>query len=170
MDAELNKLEEELKKLSPLGMPDDMISRLDSAMARWHEHVPVEEKIVPLNQDPAESTGNWLGWRSVAAVAVMGAGVAFISGGGNPPANPSVASSMSEARVGISTAAFTPSDARAKILSTNDVGVIWTKSGQAVRCMEVNATNTVYFQNEEGEQVIVEQPTREVVFLPAKID
>ncbi|MDG1071610.1 MAG: hypothetical protein P8P32_08360, partial [Akkermansiaceae bacterium] len=115
-------------------------------------------------------TGNWLGWRSVAAVAVMGAGVAFISGGGNPPENPSVASSMSEAPVGISTAAFTPSDARAKILSTNDVGVIWTKSGQAVRCMEVNATNTVYFQNEEGEQVIVEQPTREVVFLPAKID
>lgn len=170
MDAELNKLEEELKKLSPLGMPDDMISRLDSAMARWHEHVPVEEKIVPLNQEPAESTGNWLGWRSVAAVAVMGAGVAFISGGENLPANPSVASSMNEARVGISTAAFTPSDAQAKILSTNDVGVIWTKSGQAVRCMEVNATNTVYFQNEEGEQVIVEQPTREVVFLPAKID
>ena len=170
MDAELNKLEEELKKLSPLGMPDDMIARLDSAMARWHEHVPVEEKIVPLKQEPAESTGNWLGWRSVAAVAVMGAGVAFISGGENPPANPSVASSMNEARVGISTAAFTPSDARAKILSANDVGVIWTKSGQAVRCMEVNATNTVYFQNEEGEQVIVEQPTREVVFLPAKID
>ena len=170
MDAELNKLEEKLKKLSPLGMPDDMISRLDSAMARWHEHVPVEEKIVPLNQEPAESTGNWLGWRSVAAVALMGAGVAFISGGGNPPENPSVASSMSKARVGISTAAFTPSDARAKILSTNDVGVIWTKSGQAVRCMEVNATNTVYFQNEEGEQVIVEQPTREVVFLPARID
>ena len=73
MDAELNKLEEELKKLSPLGMPDDMISRLDSAMARWHEHVPVEEKIVPLNQEPAAATGNWLGWRSVAAVAVMGA-------------------------------------------------------------------------------------------------
>ena len=170
MDAELNKLEEELKKLSPLGMPDDMISRLDSAMARWHEHVPVEEKIVPLKQESAAPTGNWLGWRSVAAVAVMGAGVALISGGGNPPANPSVALSMSETRAGISTAAFTPSDARAKILSTNDVGVIWTKSGQAVRCMEVNATNTVYFQNKEGEQVIVEQPTREVVFLPAKID
>ena len=100
----------------------------------------------------------------------MGAGGARLAGGGTPPANPSVALSMSETRAGISTAAFTPSDARAKILSTNDVGVIWTKSGQAVRCMEVNATNTVYFQNKEGEQVIVEQPTREVVFLPAKID
>ena len=64
MDAELNKLEEELKKLSPLGMPDDMISRLDNAMARWHEQVPVEEKIVPLNQEPEkkETTG-WAGAR-----------------------------------------------------------------------------------------------------------
>ena len=107
MDAELNKLEEELKKLSPQGMPDDMISRLDSAMARWHEHVPVEEKIVSLNPEPAESTGNWLGWRSVAAVAVMGAAVALVTGGGYSPVNPPVATSMSENHPGVTTVAFT---------------------------------------------------------------
>jgi len=170
MDAELNKLEEELKKLSPLGMPDDMISRLDNAMARWHEHVPVEEKIVPLKPDPAELTGNWLGWRSVATVALMGAGVAFLSGGRDSHASTPSVSTMNQTRPGISTAAFTPSDARAKIHSTNDVGVIWTKTGQALRCMEVNATNTVYFQNGKGERVILKQPTKEVVYIHTKID
>ncbi|MDA7881920.1 hypothetical protein N9A94_06405 [Akkermansiaceae bacterium] len=173
MDAELNKLEEELKKLSPLGMPDDMISRLDNAMARWHEQVPVEEKIVPLTQElVAEKSGNWLGWRSVAAVAVMGAGVALLSDGGTPPADSTNALASDQARpgTGISTAAFTPSDARAKFISANDVGVYWTESGQPVRCMEVNTTNTVYFQNEKGEKVIIEKPVKEVLFVPANID
>ena len=136
MDAELNKLEEELKKLSPLGMPDDMISRLDNAMARWHEQVPVEEKIVPLNQEPEEEKrNNWLGWRSVAAVAVMGAGLAFVSNGTSLTEDPPVvnsASNNSNSYGGIATTAFTPSDARARVTSHNNVGVIWTQSGQPI--------------------------------------
>ena len=47
-NPELSNLEESLKGLIPHGVPEDMIQRLDRAMLRWHEEVPVEEKVVPI--------------------------------------------------------------------------------------------------------------------------
>ncbi|MDA7497641.1 hypothetical protein N8465_01080 [Akkermansiaceae bacterium] len=50
LDTDLSDLEESLRRLVPYGVPENLISRLDDAMARWHEEVPVDEKIVEINR------------------------------------------------------------------------------------------------------------------------
>ena len=67
-DTELSDLEECLRRLVPYGVPENLISRLDDAMARWHEEVPIDEKIVEINPDVKRSSSSWYGIRSVAAV------------------------------------------------------------------------------------------------------
>lgn len=169
-DPELAELEESLRCLSPNGMPDDLIARLDSAMQRWHEAVPVEEKVIALHPQE-KSSGNWLGFRSVAAVGVLGALSALMWNGSSQ--GEAVAESP---RIPVLTnGAVTPvqfvsRDARASVISTNDHGVIWTKGGQPLRCIEVEVNNSLEFVNENGDRLILEEPKREVRFVPAKFN
>ena len=169
-DTELSALEEGLRGLVPYGVPEDMIAQLDEAMSSWHEEVPVEEKIVPIAPQPERQTSSWFGLRSVAAVSLLGAGVAFITSG--QPRNPVAGSRRIPDLTNGNTApaVFTPKDARASVVSANDHGVIWTKSGRPVRCLEVHVSNKVQFVNERGEKLTVEQPKREVRFTPVKFD
>lgn len=169
-DSELSTLEESLRGLVPYGVPEDMISRLDEAMARWHEEVPVEEKIVAINPEVEGRRSAWLGVRSVAAVAVLGAGAAILSS--NPFSQPEpVAERIPDLTNGHTAPVFfTPKDARASVVSAKDHGVIWTKDGQPLRCLEVHVNNELQFVNERGEKLIIEQPKREVTFTPVKFD
>ena len=78
-DTELSDLEECLRRLVPYGVPENLISRLDDAMARWHEEVPIDEKIVEINPGVKSCSSSWYGIRSVAAVAILGACAAILS-------------------------------------------------------------------------------------------
>ena len=170
-DPELASLEESLRRLAPLGMPEDIISRLDEAMQRWHEKVPVEEKVVPMHPARLPEKNAWLGIRSVAAVGFLGAALAFYASGvksgdqvADSPRIPVLTNGA------IADASFVPRDARASVVSANDHGVVWTKSGQAVRCVEVELKNSLEFENESGERIIIEKPKHEVRFFPLKFD
>ncbi|MDC0302631.1 hypothetical protein OAL23_00525 [bacterium] len=169
-DTELSALEEGLRGLVPYGVPEDMISRLDDAMARWHEEVPVEEKIVAIHPDIVDRRSSWVGVRSVAAVAVLGAGAAILSS--NPFSQPEpVAERIPDLTNGnTAPVVFTPKDARASVVSAKDHGVVWTKGGQPLRCLEVQMSNELQFVNERGEKLIIGQPKREVTFTPVKFD
>ena len=71
MDDELRAIEDQLEQLSPTAMPDDMLARMEAAMDRWHESVPVEEKIVafePIQQEKGRLR-LFNTWASAAAVA-----------------------------------------------------------------------------------------------------
>lgn len=166
----LSSLEEGLRGLVPFGVPEDMISRLDEAMSRWHEEVPVEEKIISIHQEKKEKRAHWVGLRSVATVALLGAGVALL------PHDFSGSPAATTQRIPVLTngnnlpAVFTPDDARASVVSANDRGVVWTKNGQPLRCVEVRVNNEVQFVNERGEKLILEQPKTEVRFTPVKFD
>ncbi len=174
LHPELSSLEESLRGLSPHGMPEDMISRLDQAMSRWHEEVPVEEKVVSMTPDTeAASKKSWFGLRSAAAVGLLGAAMAFFFTGPQPSGE--VAKTpripvLTDGRSGQVNAAFSPSDARAAVVSTNDHGVVWTKGGQPLRCVELRSKKQVEFVNERGERLFIEQPAREVRFIPVKFD
>lgn len=169
-DIELAALEESLRGLVPYGVPEGMISRLDDAMARWHEDVPVEEKIVAINSELVNRRSSWLGVRSVAAVAVLGAAAAILSS--NPFSQPEpVAERIPDLTNGnTAPVVFTPKDARASVVSAKDHGVVWTKGGQPLRCLEVQMSNELQFVNERGEKLIIGQPKREVTFTPVKFD
>ena len=168
--TELSALEEGLKGLVPYGVPEDMISRLDEAMSHWHEEVPVEEKIIPIHQERSEKRASWIGFRSVAAVALLGAGIAWMpqSYFSKPAATTQRIPVLNASHT--SPAVFTPNNARASVVSANDLGVVWTKSGQPLRCLEVRVNNEVQFVNERGEKLILEQPKVEVRFTPEKLD
>ncbi|MFT6178924.1 MAG: hypothetical protein ACJAQT_001354 [Akkermansiaceae bacterium] len=169
-DTELAALENTLRRLVPYGVPEDMISRLDSAMSRWHEVVPVEEKIVSIHPEPARQSSSWFGLRSAAAVGLLGAGVAFLTSG-NEPAPMAEAQRIPIVSDGMTShAVFTPNDARASLVSSSDHGVVWTKAGQPVRCTEIHLTNQFRFVNERGERLILEQPKREVRFTSIRFD
>ena len=167
---ELSSLEESLRVLVPYGVPENMISRLDEAMSRWHEEVPVDEKIVSINQAPSEKRAHWIGLRSVATVALLGAGVAFMPQDffNRPPATTQRIPVLTAGNT--SPAVFTPNNARASVVSASDHGVVWTKNGQPLRCLEVHVNNELQFVNERGEKLILKQPKTEVRFTPEKLD
>lgn len=169
-DPELLELEEGLRMLSPNGIPDDLISRLDQAMQRWHEEVPVAEKVVPMR--PAADSGSaWFGLRSVAAVGILGAAMAFMWNGDKPSDDVANAPRIPVLTNGaVTPAAFVSRDARASVVSANDHGLVWTKGGQALRCLEFEVNNSLEFVNENGDLLVIEKPNREVRFVPAKFD
>lgn len=172
LNGELADLEETLRELLPHGMPENMIGRLDEAMSRWHEKVPVEEKVVPLIQVTERSSKVSFRprWRAVAAVALMGVGAAFLTS--QNPADPS----LTKKRIPVSVEAdstpvvFTPDDARSLVLATNDHGVVWTENGLPVRCLEREVKKEVSFTGERGEQLTIARPVREVMFMVEKLD
>ena len=169
-DPELLELEEGLRMLSPNGMPEDLIARLDQAMQRWHEEVPVEEKVIPMRPREDARSG-WFGLRSVAAVGILGGAMAFMWTGGKPVGDLANAPRIPVLTNGaVTPAAFVSRDARSSVVSANDHGLVWTKGGQALRCLEVEVNNSLEFVNEDGDLLIIERPNREVRFVPAKFD
>ena len=170
LDTDLSDLEESLRRLVPYGVPENLISRLDDAMARWHEEVPIDEKIVEINGGAKKERSSFSGIRSVAAVAILGAVAAIFSS--NLFTEPDrVAERIPDLTNGLATpVVFIPKDARASVVSAKDHGVVWTKGGQPLRCLEVHVNNKLQFVNERGEKLIIEQPKREVTFTPVKFD
>lgn len=170
-DPELTDLEEGLRGLAPFGMPDDLIARLDQAMQRWHEDVPIEEKIIPMHP-ASEAKSHWFGLRSVAAVAVLGAAVALIPG----TLKKSDSAVADSPRIPVTTvdaiapASFVSRDAHSSVVSANDHGVIWTKNGKALRCLEVEVKDSLEFVNDDGDHLFIEKPKHEVRFVPLNFD
>lgn len=170
LDTDLSDLEESLRRLVPYGVPENLISRLDDAMSRWHEEVPVDEKIVEISRGVKRGKSSFSGIRSVAAVAILGAVVAIFSS--NIFYEPDrVAERIPDLTNGLTTpVVFIPKNAHASVVSAKDHGVVWTKGGQPLRCLEVHVNNKLQFVNERGEKLIIEQPKREVTFTPVKFD
>jgi hypothetical protein len=139
-------------------------------MSRWHEEVPVDEKIVEISRGVKRGKSSFSGIRSVAAVAILGAVVAIFSS--NIFYEPDrVAERIPDLTNGLTTpVVFIPKNARASVVSAKDHGVVWTKGGQPLRCLEVHVNNKLQFVNERGEKLIIEQPKREVTFTPVKFD
>ncbi|MDG1976728.1 MAG: hypothetical protein P8I39_09325 [Akkermansiaceae bacterium] len=170
LDTDLSDLEEGLRRLVPYGVPENLISRLDDAMSRWHEEVPVDEKIVEISRGVKRGKSSFSGIRSVAAVAILGAVVAIFSSN-NFYEPDRVAERIPDLTNGLTTpVVFIPKNARASVVSAKDHGVVWTKGGQPLRCLEVHVNNKLQFVNERGERLIIEQPKREVTFTPVKFD
>lgn len=171
LNGELLALEESLRDLVPHGMPENMIGRLDEAMSRWHEKVPLEEKVIQMiPKEPVAKKSLRPEWRSVAAVALLGVGAAFLTSQdlASPPTTVKRVPVVNAGHT--SPVVFTPGEARSSVVSANDRGVVWTKDGLPVRCLEVEVRNEVSFNGERGEKLTFEQPKRQVMFAPVKLD
>ncbi|MBK1853920.1 hypothetical protein JO972_03035 [Verrucomicrobiaceae bacterium 5K15] len=99
-DEELQSLESHLGQLAPAGMSADLVTRMAEAMDRWHEYVPLEEKLVPFGDhdeplsEPAAETivpmrrksSSYGMYAAAAAVALLGAAAALVMPHMNQPA------------------------------------------------------------------------------------
>lgn len=176
MDDELRVIEDQLEQLSPAVMPDDMLARMEQAMERWHESVPVEEKIVAF--EPAQQEKGRLRffntWASAAAVALIGAASYLVFNGGSTtePAivnqDVLVADPIVQNIQNVIPASNSRFDTHVKRAS-NDV-ITYDAKGRAMRLMQVEFEDEVTVLGRDGKVYKVKQPRIEYYAVPVEIN
>ncbi len=181
------ELEQHLGQLAPSPMPDDIIERMVKAMDRWHEQVPVEEKVVPFgNQPPTAGKrkktfgGGMLA--SAAAVALLGAVTALMfphfSGESRSPvaaatagASENITASAVSSRPSVAAPApareawLVPDSLSHNVTNTTSEGVIMAENTPH-RCIRVDYVDRVKVQDEDGREIIVRRPGVKYLMLP----
>ena len=181
MDDELRVIEDQLEQLSPAAMPDDMLARMEQAMERWHESVPVVEKIVAF--EPAQQEKGRLQlfntWASAAAVALIGAVsyIVFNSGSTTEPTmvNQGVLVSDPIARLvpaeniqNIVPASNSQFDTHVKSASKD--AITYDAKGRAMRLLQVEFEDEVTVRGRDGKVYKVKQPRIEYYAVPVEIN
>jgi|GEM_PF-513609 len=184
-DSDLIKL---LEGLTPSQTSPDLISRMDRAMANWHESVPVEEKVIEMKRSPKSE--NFLGWKSAAAVAALGAVMAFTTTGeqssgvneivngmegiSSPGLNglePELARSHSRnIRPASYDGAFKQHESRTELIDSTERGLLWAPDGSLLGCLEVKVTSQLDFRNDRGEGLVIKKPGTKIILKPLKVD
>ena len=180
MDDELGEIENQLEQISPAVMPDDMLARMEQAMERWHESVPLEEKIVAF--EPAQQEKGRLKffntWASAAAVALIAATSYLVYNDGGSPeaimanqdemiADPLAQVVQSPNIKHVVPASNTRFDTQVKRAS-NDA-ITYDGQGRAMRLMQVEFEDEVTVRGRDGKIYKVKQPRIEYYAVPVEI-
>ena len=181
-DGSLDQLEAHLGQLAPATMPTDMLGRMARAMDLWHEHVPVEEKVVAFgatNPAPARRQFGAGMLAAAAAVALLGAVTALVlprflgpaqaTGGvvvtADPVIEPGFAvTSVVEPR----DAWLLPGSLSHKVTNTSDRGIVMTRDNTPHRCVRVDYMDLIKVQDEEGREIEIERPSVDIMLLPVE--
>lgn len=192
--GDLDDLEIHLEQLAPASMPDDILGRMVRAMDRWHEHVPVEEKVVPFGEggenektqlpSRKQSGGGMLA--AVATVALLGAVTALVMphvsnqpGSSDPGSSmsPVVGSPVSEpidsnvgaiSHVAPREAWLVPDALSHKVTNTSDNGVVMTRDNTPHRCIRVDYVDRIKMQDDQGREIEIERPGVDFMLLPVE--
>jgi len=170
MDAELKKFEEELERLSPAGMPDGLISRMEAAMEGWQGREESVQKVVPF---PGGSAGKGVGrkgslWAAAAAVALLGAAAALLVPSGEPT---QIGTAILPEDADFLEASFEPVNARQNIINASDQGVVMTNDARPHRAVRLECVDHIEFRNDAGQKLRVEAlPRVRIVLIPVWTD
>ena len=188
--AEFDDLEIHLEQMAPASMPEDMLGRMVRAMDRWHEHVPVEEKVVPFGENADAQNLNQKSGRkaygggmiaAAAAVAMLGAVAALVL----PRVMNSSESNNSVVVVGDDSiggsnsmgsvvnqphdAWLVPDSLSHNVTNTRDQGVVMSRDNTPHRCIRVDYINKMKVQDDEGREIEIERPGSNYMLLPVEI-
>lgn len=178
MDAELERFEAELERLSPGSLPDGLIARMEAAMEGWEEvaeGVSREiDKVVPfpLLEDQGEGKEHGRGslWAAAATVALLGA-VAGILLSATPRGGERSERGMALAPVeGVSNVEFAPRAAKRRILDSSDRDIIVTDGAKAYRVSRLNYVDRYEFLGGNGEKMHFEFPAVNFRVVPVRTD
>ncbi|PQJ27743.1 hypothetical protein [Rubritalea profundi] len=180
MDEELRAIEDQLEQLSPAAMPDDMLARMEQAMERWQETVPVEEKIVAFEPVKLEKGRMrfFNTWASAAAVALIAATSYIVFNSGTTtestivnqdgpivdPITQLVPTQNIQNVVPASNSQFGTQVKRA----SNDV-ITYDAKGRPMRLMQVEFEDEVTIRGRDGKIYKVKQPRIEYYAVPVEI-
>jgi hypothetical protein len=180
MDDELRAIEDQLEQLSPTAMPDDMLARMEAAMDRWHESVPVEEKIVafePIQQEKGRLR-LFNTWASAAAVALIGAAsfIVFNSGAPTEPTLADTATLVADPIVQLvptenvqNVVSSSNSQFGTQVKSASKDVISYDAKGRAMRVMQVEFEDEVTIRGRDGKVYKVKQPRIEYYAVPVEI-
>lgn len=168
MDGELKQFEEDLERLAPAGLPEGLISRMEAAMAGWQDAESEEEKVVPFPKVEEERQGGSSRgfWSAAAAVALLGAVVAFMlpdNNSGNSVAGPAAAPNYAAV-------SFEPTNLDRNIVQASDGGVVFTNDDRPHRLVRVEYVDHLEYRNAAGAELHVEKPTVKFVLIPVETD
>mgnify|MGYP007122431977 CR=1 FL=1 len=188
---DLDDLEIHLGQMAPASMPEDILGRMARAMDRWHEHVPVEEKVVPFGENEGESEeatpshkrpsrkrygGGMLA--AAAAVAILGAVTALVmpkfmnaSDVGESVAtikNTVVPDRQISAFAEPRDAWIVPDSLSHKVTNTSDRGVVMSRDNTPHRCIRVEYVDRIKVQDEEGREIEIERPGVNIMLMPVE--
>lgn len=174
--AELDDLEQQLSQLGGSAMSEGMITRMADAMDRWHEELPVEEKLVPFGNEgkgvqKASKSG---AWAAAAAVALLGVLSALVlpSFDTNKVAQLDSTNSVSTASL-VRTSAprdawVVPDSFTHKVTNTTDSGIVMSEGNKPCRSIRVEYVDTVKVLDDQGREIEIMRPGVEVVLLPVE--
>ena len=181
MDNDLKEIESQLEKLSPTGMPSDMVARMAEAMDRWQESVPVEEKIVPFQSVAEKSevkSSRFNIWASAAAVALMGAvGSVVMMDAGMEVSNgivsvdtdsvgddSNLAAGDDKNVISVSNGSFD-----SQIVEKPSQKIVYDADGRPQRLVRVEFIDRVTMDGSNGEKLTVEKPSVEYYMVPLEV-
>ena len=189
---DLDELEIHLEQIAPATMPEDMLGRMVRAMDLWHEHVPVEEKVVPFSESRGESRGEreeaapsrkqYGGGMiaAAAAVAMLGAVTALVlprfmndSGANTPPViSTHIPDVDSDNTVMVDAAPrdawLLPDSLSHKVTNTSDHGVVMTSDNTPHRVIRVDYVDRIMMQDDEGREIEIKRPGIDYMLLPVE--
>lgn len=193
---ELNELENHLELLSPAGLSQDVLSRMTEAMDRWHEHVPVDDKVLLFEQpasvpapvqkpkEVAKSGSNM--YAAVAAVALLGAAAALMVPKLDQTSTSAVASGNTTIQplLGLSSDAVTnmdivedtlsntsdvwlvPDSLSHNVTNTSDAGVLMSRDNVPHRRIRIDYVDRVTVLNKEGREIEINRPGIQYMLIP----
>jgi len=185
---DLDDLEIHLEQIAPATMPEDMLGRMVRAMDLWHEHVPVEGKVVPFGEsggereEAAPSRRQYGGGMiaAAAAVAMLGAVTALVlprfmneSGANTPPVvstNTPAVDSGNTVMVDATPrdAWLLPDSLSHKVTNTSDHGVVMTSDNTPHRVIRVDYEDCIMMQDDEGREIEIKRPGVDYMLLPVE--
>jgi len=166
MNSEYQQIEKMLEGLTPARVPDELVTRIESEAAAGRFGSDEGAKVVPFPSDPRRVTRvpapkqNWT-WVAVAAVAVLGAVIAWVM--------PDRKDHATAASVG-ERSTFTANTARSGVKDVRDEGVVWAAAGRPMRKVRVVYRDRVTLRNARGELVELEMPRIEYILVPERVD
>jgi hypothetical protein len=181
LDNELREIEAQLASLSPNKMPDDILKRMEQAMAAWEEHVPYAEKIVPFNgtsHSPnirAPKKINLNTWGMAAAIALT-TGLVAIFSSGEPQEKVITANAVNSKSAPIEnlvTNTSTPElseELSRNITHASNEGITFAgKDESPFKVLRIEYTEKTITKKKDGKQVITKKPCVEHVLVPVPI-
>ena len=180
-DSGFEELEDQLAQLGGATMSEEMITRMANAMDRWHEELPVEEKLVPFDADEkaiervAKKTSRKPMWAAAAAVALLGILSALVipeaSNQGFAGSNfigavqPAAVKTSAPRNVWV-----VPDSLTHRVTNTTESGIVMSENDTLHRHIRIEYLDTIKVLDDQGREIEIERPGVEVVLLPVVTD
>lgn len=182
-DEGFDELELHLGQIAPATMRTDVLSRMIKAMDSWHEHVPVEEKVVPFSsqeipQTQARKKSGGM-FAAAAAVALLGAASALVMPGifSSEIDNGTVTHQQPFSNTGEVTVSsqhdskqawLVPDAMSHRVVNSADRGIVMTENQIPHRCIRLDSMDTIKIEDEDGREITIDRPSVQYVLIPVE--